>query len=398
MAEMTTITNASRPVRRRPAGALRQSAALLRHLDFVLGGLVLLVVGLYLYSPDQAVTTLRYVAAELAHIGPWLAGSVLVAAAAKATGADALAARAFRGRQSRMIVIASLIGALLPFCSCGVIPLVAGLLGTGVPLAPVMAFWISSPLMDPTQFFIAAGTLGTGFAVAKMISAVGMGILSGFGTMFLIRVGWLDAPAALRIASNTATSCCGPKTAVTIAVAPKSCCGSTAQTVVVGEEACCGPKPSPTGTPIAWKFWNDAARSQKFLTTATTTGWFLVRWLAVAYAIESLMIAWLPVGAVGTWLGSGAGPLAVPLAVAIGIPIYLNAFAAIPFVSGLIGLGMSPATGLAFMLATSATGFPAMVAVWALVKPRAFALYIGFAITGAVIAGYAYAGTLAFQF
>jgi uncharacterized membrane protein YraQ (UPF0718 family) len=398
MAEMTTIPAASRTVQAWSAGALRHAASLLRHLDFVLGGLVVLVVGLYLYSPDQAVTTLRYVAAELAHIGPWLAGSVLVAAAAKATGADTLAARAFRGCQSRMIVVASLIGALLPFCSCGVIPLVAGLLGAGVPLAPVMAFWISSPLMDPTQFFIAAGTLGTGFAVAKMISAVGMGMLSGFGTMLLIRIGWLDAPAALRIASNTATSCCGPKPSVVVPVAPRSCCASTTQTMVVAEETCCGPKPLPAVTPIAWKFWNDAARSQKFLTTATTTGWFLVRWLAVAYAIESLMIAWLPVGAVGTWLGSGAGPLAVPLAVAIGIPIYLNAFAAIPFVSGLIGLGMSPATGLAFMLATSATGFPAMVAVWALVKPRAFALYIGFAIMGALTAGYVYAVTLAFYF
>jgi uncharacterized membrane protein YraQ (UPF0718 family) len=57
---------------------------------------------------------------------------------------------------------------------------------------------------------------------------------------------------------------------------------------------------------------------------------------------------------------------------------------------------MSPATGLAFMLATSATGFPAMVAVWVLVKPRAFAVYLGFAVTGALIAGYAYATVLAF--
>jgi hypothetical protein len=78
--------------------------------------------------------------------------------------------------------------------------------------------------------------------------------------------------------------------------------------------------------------------------TAATTGWLLVRWLAVAYAIESLMIKWLPVGAVGEWLGAGAGPLAVPLAVGIGIPVYLNSCAAIPFISGLIGLGMSPAT------------------------------------------------------
>jgi uncharacterized protein len=384
---MTEVTVTS-PLRLGPLAVYsRQITSRLGHIDFVLVTLAVLFAGLYLYSPDQAFRTVRYVAGELAHIGPWLAGSVMVAAFAKATGADSLATRVFRGRQSRMVVTASLIGALLPFCSCGVIPLVAGLLGAGVPLAPVMAFWISSPLMDPTQFFIAAGTLGTGFAVAKMISAVGMGMLAGFGTMLLIRAGWLDAPAALRITAMTAGSCCGSKPAVTTRAPMESCCGSA--------KAAPGPSLAAPRSVVLWRFWTDAQRAQRFLTTASATGWFLLRWLAVAYAIESLMIAWLPVGAVGTWLGAGAGPLAVPLAVPIGIPIYLNSFAAIPFVSGLIGLGMSPATGMAFMLATSATGFPAMVAVWALVKPRAFALYLGFAVTGAMIAGYIYAATLA---
>jgi uncharacterized membrane protein YraQ (UPF0718 family) len=355
--------------------------------DLVLIGLAGLFAGLWIYSPSQAITTARYVAHELAEIGPWLVGSVCIAAAARATDLDQLAAKAFKGRESRMIIVASVIGAALPFCSCGVIPLVAGLLGAGVPLAPVMAFWISSPLMDPTQFFIASGVLGIGFAFAKMLSAVGMGMLSGFGTMMLVRAGWLDAPATLRITAMSARTCCGSKPAVTASPPVKSCCGSA--------KAASDPSLAVSSSVVLWRFWTDGARAQRFLTTATSTGWFLVRWLAVAYAIESLMIAWLPVDAVGTWLGANAGALGVPLAVAIGIPIYLNSFAAIPFVSGLIGLGMSPATGLAFMLATSATGFPAMVAVWALVKPRAFALYVGFAVTGAMIAGYIYAATLA---
>jgi uncharacterized membrane protein YraQ (UPF0718 family) len=383
----------------RSARHLRLIRSRLRHLDFVLVALTALFVGLYLYKPEQAFSTLRYVVGELAHIGPWLLGSVLIAASAKATGADRLAVRAFTGRQSRMIMIASLIGALLPFCSCGVIPLVAGLLGAGVPLAPVMAFWISSPLMDPTQFILAAEVLGGSFALAKMIAAVGMGMLSGFGTMILIRVGWLDAPGALRAAPMIANvSCGGSKATETLPHKTGSCCNSAGPIAPTAAISGCRSNASPAAPAVVWRFWTDATRSQRFLTTATTTGWFLLRWLAVAYAIESLMIAWLPVGAVGTWLGVGAGPLAVPLAVVIGIPIYLNSFAAIPFVSGLIGLGMSPATGLAFMLATSATGFPAMVAVWALVKPRAFALYLGFAITGAMIAGYAYAVALAIGF
>jgi uncharacterized membrane protein YraQ (UPF0718 family) len=172
--------------------------------DLVLIGLAGLFGGLGVYSPDQAIATARYVARELAEIGPWLVASVFIAAAARATGLDQLAAKAFKGHESRMIIVASVIGAALPFCSCGVIPLVAGLLGAGVPLAPVMAFWISSPLMDPTQFFIASGVLGIGFASAKMLSAVGMGMLSGFGTMMLVRAGRLDAPATLRITAMSA--------------------------------------------------------------------------------------------------------------------------------------------------------------------------------------------------
>jgi uncharacterized membrane protein YraQ (UPF0718 family) len=359
----------------------------LRGLDvrpnLMLIGLAGLFAGLGIYSPNQATATAHYVVRALAEIGPWLAASVCIAAGARAIGLDHLAAKAFTGRESRMIILASVIGAALPFCSVSVIPLAAGLLGAGVPLAPVMAFWISSPLMDPTQFFIASGVLGIGFASAKMLSAVGMGMLGGFGTMMLVRAGWLDATAALRISAMTAPSFCRSKPAVTASPSVKSSCGSA------------NPSFAVPGSVVLWRFWTDAARAQRFLTTATSTGWFLVRWLAVAFAIESLMIAWLPVGTVGRWLGAGAGPLAVPLAVAIGIPVYLNSLAAVPFVSGLINLGMSPAAGLAFMLATSSTGFPAMVALWALVKPRAFVLYLGFAITGAMIAGYIYAATLA---
>jgi uncharacterized membrane protein YraQ (UPF0718 family) len=42
------------------------------------------------------------------------------------------------------------------------------------------------------------------------------------------------------------------------------------------------------------------------------------------------------------------------------------------------------------MLATTATGFAAMMAVWAFVKPQVFALYLAFAILGALIAEYAF--------
>ncbi len=301
--------------------------------------------------------TVRFTARALAEITPWLAVSVFFAAAATATGADGLIARAFEGRQARMVVMASLVGALSPFCSCGVIPVVAGLLGAGVPLAPVMAFWISSPLMDPNMFILTTAQLGVGFAVAKTLAAIGMGAASGFATMALARRGALQN--ALR-------------------VAPRSCCGGA----------------GPAQVSVAWRFWQDASRSQVFLTGAAATTWFLGRWLTLAFILEHLMLTWLPPAAVARWLGQG-GPWAIPLAVLTGIPAYLNGFAAIPLVAGLVGLGMSQAAGLGFMLGGGVTSIPAMVAVYALVKPKVFAWYLTFATTGALLASYAYAAALA---
>ena len=84
---MTEVT-ATSPLHLGPLAVYsRQIASRLSYIDFVLVALVVLFGGLYLYSPDQAFRTIRYVAGELAHIGPWLAGSVILAAAAKATGA-----------------------------------------------------------------------------------------------------------------------------------------------------------------------------------------------------------------------------------------------------------------------------------------------------------------------
>jgi uncharacterized membrane protein YraQ (UPF0718 family) len=242
-----------------------------------------------------------------------------------------------------------------------VLPLVAGLLGAGVPLAPVIAFWIASPLMDPTQFFLIAGTLGLGFAVAKTLAAVGMGLLAGYGTMALTRAGFLPIESALRLS-----------------VLPKSCCKSS--------RAVAPARPM-------WRFWEDAERAQVFLTSSAATTWFLVRWLALAFALESAMTACVPPAVIAHWLGTG--PFAIPLAVLVGVPVYINGLAAIPFVAGLIQLGMSPAAALAFMLATTATGFAVMTTLWALVRPKVFALYIVFAMVGALIAGYAFQLALA---
>ena len=143
---------------------------------------------------SQAGESLNFIIDQLIGLSPYLLVSIGLTAYAKATGADNLIARAFQGKETLMIFFAALMGGLSPFCSCGVIPLIAALLSMGVPLAPVMAFWLSSPLMDPSMFFLTAGTLGMKFALFKTFSAVAVGMLGGYGTYFLIRNGAFSNP------------------------------------------------------------------------------------------------------------------------------------------------------------------------------------------------------------
>ena len=75
--------------------------------------------------------------------------------------------------------MASLFGALSPFCSCGVVPIIAG-----VPLAPVMAFCFASPLMDPSMFLLMVPVFGTEFTLAKLVFAIIIAITAGLGLHF----------------------------------------------------------------------------------------------------------------------------------------------------------------------------------------------------------------------
>ena len=82
--------------------------------------------------------------------------------------------------------------------------------------------------------------------------------------------------------------------------------------------------------------------------------------------------------------------LSVVGAALVGIPTYLNGYAALPLEGGLIEQGMSPGAGMAFMVAGGVSSIPAAIAVWALARPQVFATYISFAFVGAHGAGIAF--------
>jgi len=318
-------------------------------LALIVGALALLVA-----SPDQAALSLRFVVDALIHVAPFLFASIAIAAYAKATSADSLIARAFTGRVAMMVGAAALMGALSPFCSCGVIPLIAALLAMGVPLAPVMAFWLASPLMDPSMFVLTAGTLGWEFAAFKTVAAIAVGLLGGYGVMALSSAGRFERP--LRDG--------------------------------VGDGGCGASSVRQTKT-IVWRFWEEAPRRQTFAKNALSNLLFLGKWLTIAFFLESLMLAYVPAETITEWLG-GSGWTTILAATAMGVPAYLNGYAALPLVSGLIDQGMASGAGMAFLLAGGVTSIPAAIAVWALARPPVFVAYLVFAFMGAFVFGLAF--------
>jgi uncharacterized membrane protein YraQ (UPF0718 family) len=141
--------------------------------------------------------------------------------------------------------------------------------------------------------------------------------------------------------------------------------------------------------PVAWAFWQDPDRTAKFRREGIRTTLFLFKWLTLAFVLESLMVAYVPADMVVRAVG-GDGLLPILTATLVGIPAYLNGYAALPLVGGLIGQGMAPGAALSFLVAGGVTSIPAAIAVWALVRPPVFALYLGLSMTGAFTAGLAY--------
>ncbi len=311
--------------------------------------IALILLGLSLLDMPVLLTSLTFLLKNFLYVLPFLALAVALAAYAKASGADNIIARAFSGNLVPMIILAALIGGLSPFCSCGVIPLIAALLGMGVPLAAVMAFWLASPLMDPSMFFLTMGTLGLPFALAKTAAAVGVGLIGGFGTALLSRSGLFLDP-------------------------------------IKGSVSTCGAGAVRAPQPIRWAMWQEDERRNVFWREIGKNFLFLGKWLALAFLLENLMLSYVPGEWIANFLG-GQGLGAILVAALIGVPAYLNGYAALPLISGLIEQGMAPGAGMAFLIAGGVSSFPAAIAVFALVRLPVFATYLGFAFLGAVLSG-----------
>lgn len=102
----------------------------------------------------------------------------------------------FLKRNRRIGVVAATIAAVTtPFCSCGTMAVILGMVASMMPWAPVVAFMVASPLTSPEELFYSAGLFGWPFAIAFFLASILLGLAGGMAAAFMEAHGWLKNQA-----------------------------------------------------------------------------------------------------------------------------------------------------------------------------------------------------------
>lgn len=352
-----------------------------------------------------------FVIESFLRLWPYLLLSIPLAVAVRMSSASQLIGRVFAARPLLAILLATLVGAFSPFCACTVVPVIASLLIAGVPLGPVMAFWVASPTMDPEIFLLSVGLLGPELALVRVLATLLLSLSAGYTAHWLeaqqfFREGILRAQkrqanwswkrlatpllARLPRISNPPQPALAAAVPLDMPITSSSCtasgCGTT-PTEVPASGSCtasgCGTAPEPVPVPLWQRLWTET-RSAALL---------VAKFMLLAFLLEALIMLYVPQEAIIALLGTG-NPLAIPFSALVGVPVYTTNLTALPLISGLLEQGMLPGAALAFLIAGPTTTLPAMTAVFGIARPRVFALYVGVALAGAVLLGYGYQALL----
>jgi uncharacterized membrane protein YraQ (UPF0718 family) len=287
-------------------------------------------------------------------VAPIVIPGIFLAAWIIASGADTHISGVFEGKTLRTVVAASLIGAITPVCGVTVLPLMAGLLAAGVPLAPIMAFWLSSPITDPAMLATTAATLGLSFAIGKTLAAFGLGLFGGTITGLFAKTPWaLNALRDNGLVRKLSAARCGA---------------------------------AQTFNPWVWR---NEERRQSFSTQLWATTRLILICLIPAFAAEYAMNAVLTPGSLAAYVGEDQW-WAIPAAAFVGAPAYIDGYAALPLTRGLIENGMSEGAAMAFLISGGVVSIWGAMAIAPVLKLKPFLLYLTLAVLGSLAAGYVF--------
>lgn len=295
-----------------------------------------------------------------AEASPWLLLGLLIAGLMKAWVPSKVLNKHL-GQGNKAIIKAALIGAPLPLCSCGVIPVATELRRSGASAPATSSFLVATPETGVDSVSVSYALLGPIFAVYRPLAAVISAIMTG---LLVSTAPEESVKCSSNKSSEKKKSCCDSQSPSSVEKQGTSCCSknnSVEATDSKKSSSCCNKKTEQTSQADSSCCSSKTISQKSSLLVKTKQGVYyaatqliddIIIWLVIGLAFAALVRTFLPEEFL---ISYGSGLPAMILMIAISIPMYICATASTPVAAGFIMAGLSPGTALVFMMAGPAT-------------------------------------------
>ncbi|HEU4382110.1 MAG TPA: permease [Anaeromyxobacteraceae bacterium] len=245
-------------------------------------------------------------------------------------------------RESVGNVLAALLGVVTPFCSCSAVPLFIGFLEAGVPLGVTFSFLVSAPMVNEVALVLLFGLFGWRIATIYLLTGLSVAVLSG------LVLGRLKLERHIE--------------------------------EWVRELRCCPPQGSEEPLTLSERAWKGVESARKVVGKTWP-------YVLAGIGVGAFIHGWVPEGLLAGVMGRQAW-WSVPLAVAIGVPVYAGTATLIPIVQALLAKGAALGTVLAFMMAVVGLSLPEFILLRRVLRPRLLGAFIGVVSLGILLVGW----------
>lgn len=243
-------------------------------------------------------------------------------------------------------LLASLFGAITPFCSCSSIPLFIGFVKGGIPLGVTLSFLITSPLVNEVAVAMFLGSFGIKATLVYVISGILLGCVGGFvlGRMHLEPY-LSDWVKQVQLQSEKQTA--------------------------------------------EWE--QERTSFMQILPIVIRDSWRIVRgvllYIFIGIGIGAFMHGFVPEGFFEQYM-SRDNWYAVPLSVMLAVPMYANAAGIVPVIEVFVAKGIPLGTAIAFMMAVVGLSLPEATLLKKVMTWRLIAVFFITVMLFIILSGY----------
>lgn len=239
-------------------------------------------------------------------------------------------------------VMAILLGAVTPFCSCSSVPLFIGFVEAGIPLGVTFSFLIASPMINEIAVVMLLSIVGWKVTTLYVVSGL---VVAFYGGIIIEKF------------------------------KPEKWVEDYVWKIQMGKSQHIEQDNSLT------------ARNQYAIAEVKEIVGRIWKWVVLGVGLGALFHGYFPEDWAAN-LGDTNNILAVPMAVLIGVPLYSNAVGVIPLAEAMLLKGVAMGTTLAFMMSIAALSLPELLILRKVIKWQALALFVVIVSTSIILVGW----------